>query len=391
MKRLFTYTAMLLAVALASCNKEVQPSEDVNIPVDMGGNYIHFDTGVSTRGVLLLNNYLNDQFAVYGYNYRSTWEAAKAMAKPNVFENTPQTVTYADGMYTYDPIKTWTGYNYSFYAYYPISDQIAPIDENVEGEPYITYTLPGGSNPSVFIDVMTASYIDTNTNSSKSVQLNFEHRLAAIDVGARCYYDFDPNPDDNDTSDIVQATVEIEQLWLDFENVVNDKAKIYLNKNIAPEYTASTSPAREMRILTATAERDDNIDIDPNSDGDTQMRIITNPTNKEYGTAEGQQDIYLGPPGSTMILIPQTQYLKVKPSMLYYLRLPDGKYIQEDKKSVGDSPFSFIYSSEFEFDRPLLEGRRYYIQFNFTSDAVSVNIVAADEWDEFDRVYYEFM
>ena len=77
--------------------------------------------------------------------------------------------------------------------------------------------------------------------------------------------------------------------------------------------------------------------------------------------------------------------------MQYYLRLPDGKYIQEDKKSVGDSPFTFIYSSEFEFDRPLLEGRRYYIQFNFTSDAVSVNIVAADEWDEFDRVDYEFM
>lgn len=379
-----------MGAALSSCDKDIQTDKEINIPVDLG-NYIHFDTGVSTRGTLLLDNYLSDQFAVYGYSYRSTWEAAKAMAKPNVFENTPQTVTHSDGMYTYDPIKTWTGYNYSFYAYYPISAQITPIDQNVEGEPYITYNLPSGSDPSIFVDVMTAAYIDTNANSSKSVQLNFEHRLAAIDVGARCYYDFDPNPDNDDTSDIVQATVEIEQMWLDFENVVNDKAKIYLNKNVAPEYTASTSPAREMRILTATAERDDNIDIDPNSDGDTQMRIITNPTNKEYGTGEGQQDLYLGPVGSTMILIPQTQPLKVKPSMQYYLRLPDGKYIQEDKKSVGDSPFTFIYSSEFEFDRPLLEGRRYYIQFNFTSDAVSVNIVAADEWDEFDRVDYEFM
>lgn len=392
MKRFFIYTTMLMTVALASCNKMgVQPNEDVNIPVDMGGNYIQFDTGVSTRGVLHLDNYINNQFAVYGYNYRSTWEAAKAMAKPNVFENTPQIVTYTDGIYTYNPIKTWTGYNYAFYAYYPISDLITYIDANVEGEPYIIYHMPAGSDPSMFIDIMTASYIDTNANSSKSVQFNFEHRLASIDVGARCYYDFDPNPNNDDTSDIVQAIIEIEQMWLDFENVVNDEAKIYLNKNIPPEYTASTSPRREMRILTASAEREDNIDVMPNGDGDTQMRIITNPTNIEYGTGEGQQDLYLGPPGSTMIFIPQTEFLKVKPSMQYYLRLPDGKYIQEDRKSAGDSPFTFIYSSEFEFDRPLLEGRRYYIQFNFTSDAVSVNIVAADEWDEFDRVDYEFM
>lgn len=135
---------------------------------------------------------------------------------------------------------------------------------------------------------------------------------------------------------------------------------------------------------------DNSIDIEPNGDGDTQMRIITNPTNKEYGNAEGQQKVYRGPAGTTMILIPQNTPLKVNPQMQYYLRLPNGKYIQQDKKSVGDSPYTFHFTQEFSFDRPLLEGRRYFIQFNFTSDAVSVNIVAADEWDEFEQIDYEF-
>lgn len=392
MKRYFTiFTALITAVALLSCEKETPDQENIDTPVDIEGNYIHFDTGVSTRGALYLDDYIKDQFAVIGYSYRSTWEAAKAMARPNVFDSTPQTVNYVDGTYTYSPIVQWTGYNYAFYGYYPISNQITPINKDSEGEPYIIYELPSDATPSMFLDVMTASYIDTNANSSKNVQLKFEHRLAAIDVGARCYYDYDPNPNNDDTSEVVQATVEIEQLKLEFSDISYNKAKLYLNSSIEPEYTVSTSNSRTIDILVYDEERDNNIDIKPNSDGDTQMRIITNPTNKEYGTGDNEQDIYLGPAGSTIILIPQTANIKVKPSMLYSLRLPNGKYIQADKQSVGDAPYPFTYSKEFNFDRPLLEGRRYFIQFNFTSDAVSVNIVAADEWDEFNRVDYEFM
>ena len=388
------FTALLIAATLMSCEKESQDKGNVDTTVNIEGNYIRFDTGVSTRGALYLDDYVKDNFAVIGYNYRSTWEAAKAMAKPNVFDNTPQTVTYNSsdgGYYTYEPIKQWTGYNYAFYGYYPINDQITPINATSEGEPYIIYTLPGGSNPSSFIDVMTASYVDTNANSSKDVRLNFEHRLVAVDVGARCYYDYDPDPDNNRTDDIVQATVEIKQVWLTFANLENKEAKLYLNKDHTPraEYTEANATEKE-RMIQLLSVDDNSIDIEPNGDGDTQMRIITNPTNKEYGNAEGQQKVYRGPAGTTMILIPQNTPLKVNPQMQYYLRLPNGKYIQQDKKSVGDSPYTFHFTQEFSFDRPLLEGRRYFIQFNFTSDAVSVNIVAADEWDEFEQIDYEF-
>jgi hypothetical protein len=42
------------------------------------------------------------------------------------------------------------------------------------------------------------------------------------------------------------------------------------------------------------------------------------------------------------------------------------------------------------FDKKLQEGRRYFIEFTFTSDAVSINVVAADEWDDKTDIRYEF-
>ena len=40
---------------------------------------------------------------------------------------------------------------------------------------------------------------------------------------------------------------------------------------------------------------------------------------------------------------------------------------------------------DINFSKELIEGRRYYIELTFTSDAVSVNIVAADEWNFIDK------
>jgi hypothetical protein len=89
----------------------------------------------------------------------------------------------------------------------------------------------------------------------------------------------------------------------------------------------------------------------------------------------------------------------------YYRRLPDAngkaRYLDSADKihelelnQEGghiETPPTFTYSTAFDFDRGLLEGRRYFIQINFTSDAVSVNIIAADEWNEKPQVNHEFM
>ena len=64
--------------------------------------------------------------------------------------------------------------------------------------------------------------------------------------------------------------------------------------------------------------------------------------------------------------------------------------LNQEGGHIGTPP-TFRYNTAFDFDRGLLEGRRYFIQINFTSDAVSVNIIAADEWNEKTQVNHEFM
>lgn len=386
MKRLYIILAL---VAFVACDRE-QQSEDINIPVDAGKGYIHFDTGVKSRGQLITDDYLQDNFAVYGYYYGSTWDAASVMAKSNVFDSHPEIVTYANGTYSYEKLVAWKGYNYSFYAYYPAEhSQITPIDNTVEGEPYITYNLPSSSNdPTYFIDLMTASYVDTNANASKTVSLEFHHRLSAIDVGARCFYDYTYEEDGVMKS--IPAIIEVDQLELTFNNLINSRATIFLNKDKGAEYTAAdaASQTRSFKFLDGSTYADD-VDIEPNLDGDTKIRLITSSDKN-----------------TTLIVIPQEDPLSATVSMLYYIRIPNdesvpeawrGGYVQNDGTIAASRPAAIKFPGDdkpeggnFTFDRPLLEGRRYFIQFNFTSDAVSVNIVAADEWDTKEDVDYEF-
>ena len=42
------------------------------------------------------------------------------------------------------------------------------------------------------------------------------------------------------------------------------------------------------------------------------------------------------------------------------------------------------------FNKSLNEGSRYFIEMTFTSDAVSVSVVAADEWDPKEDVNHDF-
>ena len=56
----------------------------------------------------------------------------------------------------------------------------------------------------------------------------------------------------------------------------------------------------------------------------------------------------------------------------------------------------YVYEKEFsidketDFNQALVEGTRYYIVLNFTSEAVSINIITAEAWDD-KTVDYEFM
>lgn len=390
-------------MSLVACDKE-SITNTPNTPISGEEidfeNSIQFNTGITTRGQLVMDDYLKDHFAVYGYVYRSSWQAAEAMATPNVFINdandkssfiAPQVVSYDQGTYTYTPIVQWTGYKYSFFAYYPAINSgsrvasIYPSGKDVEGTPYVEYRI-SRQDPASTVDLMTASVIDTDANSSKEVQFQFKHRLSAIDVAAVNYCEYDPNPDNNDSTDVLPVTIEVCQADFRMTNLLYDTYVVSLDdtKPSTPRNRSSDTIAKFELLI----ESDDDIPIYLNKDGDIQMRPIT--------SAEKN---------TTMIVIPQTTPLHVEPVIKYYRRLPDANGMARYIKANGEiqeiplnqdgghtgAPDAFTYNTAFDFDRGLLEGRRYFIQINFTSDAVSVNIVAADEWNEKTQVNHEFM
>ena len=54
----------------------------------------------------------------------------------------------------------------------------------------------------------------------------------------------------------------------------------------------------------------------------------------------------------------------------------------------GDSTTSS--TNAITFSRSLVEGRRYFIEITFTSDAITTDVLAAEEWDMVRNVIHEF-
>lgn len=376
--------ATLAAVALVGCNNDVdRPSEwgDINIPLDPSKHYIHFDADVSTRGALIEGTILQDDFMVFGYQYPGLWEAESVLASPNVFDANPQLVEYEEGgIFTYGTPKVWTGNHYSFFGYYPANhSNIKYFDNNAvqQGTPYITYTLPDSNDPTELIDVMTASYIDTGVASSASVPMQFHHRLSAIDVGARNYYEYDH--DNNDSTPDKQVTIEITQLILNLTNIVNTSAKIYLDHTIPSVYPENQARASKVYAMVngSTPWAIPTFDVIPNTKEDRAIRLVT--------TQSGEN-------ASSVILIPQTQLVTGAIQLVYKKKYQDDNgqwvYLHE---GTNTEDFEFSPTDlNINFNKELIEGRRYFIELTFTSDAVSVNIIAADEWDDKDDIRHEF-
>ena len=426
MKRIYEILAYaLIVVALCGCNNEgVLGNDDGTIDIPTGNGYIYFDTEVLSRGALVTDNYLMANFGVFGYEYAGTWDAAVVMAKPTVFKRTPEEIRYNAGLYEYDDVQTWSGKNYAFFGFYPFYKDdysvVAPSDANTEGEPYVTFKLPSRDDVTKHVDLMTANLIGTNGASSKNVVLNMRHRLAAIDVGARNYYEYAYEQDGNIYIDPV--TIEVKSLKIDVGNLVYDSGVLYLNysKGWKSKVEASNKTANYIIVPEHSTKY-----VVPNTNKDTSLRLIS--------TQSGDN-------ATSMLVIPQegaSNLLHITPTLTYKKRLPNGSYLhttkvtttrlkngvkelvdevvfdkvyEEGVDALGETTVQkgnddegypltetttesvlFTYDKKISFDRDLLEGRRYYIQFTFTANAVSVNIVAADEWNELeDDIYHDF-
>ena len=372
--------ALSLVAALVSCHKDI-PFEEPTLKLDPSKHYIHFDADITTRGALVEGDVLMDDFNVLGYMYSGNWNAEKVFATPNVFDAKPQKVTYnsADGLFSYGTPKVWTGNRYSFFAYYPTDhDAITLFDNGTvkQNDPYIIYTLPISSDPRDLIDVMTASYIDTGVASSASVALQFRHRLSAVDVGARNYYEYDH--DNDSTTPVKMVTIEIVNLEVNLTNINSTSAKIYLDHTIPTELNyISPKASISYKMVDKDAEwAVSTFDVTPNTSSDRAIRLVTTPS---------------GENASSIMLLPQEELLHGALKLTYKKKYQDdgGNWVYlHEGDNVND--FEFNPDLAINFSKQLIEGRRYFIELTFTSDAVSVNIIAADEWDTLPDVKHEF-
>ena len=362
--RKFSYIFVLFALLFCGCNDNTlglgDDGEQIVVPTKP---YIYLDAGVSTKATLVEGTVLADNFGVYGftYDFNNKWDTYKVTAKPNVFDNVPQDVTYNNGGYKYTPVKEWAGGKYTFFAYYPQDLKVS--DANDEGTPYLTYT-PNLNNVGNHQDIMTAMFEDTSLSSSPYVYFDFYHRLSAVDVVAMNFYEHSYS---NSANSMVteKVTIELVGLSLTFENVQYKSAKIFMDKRIASERTsvdAGTKPNYEIYKEGSGYT----LSIDYNDD--STLRPVT---------------AFLG---KSMIFIPQENTdLKVTTNVSYRKRRPGGEYLIDET----DNDNVFTQKIVTPFNQALKEGSRYYLQMTFTSSAVSISIITSDEWDDI-KVDYEF-
>ncbi len=363
MKRL-KYILMLVSTLFIGCSKVAPAPEEEQIVVPTKP-YIYLDAGISTRASLVGGTTLNRNFSVYGYTYdfNNKWSTYRVTARPNVFTNVPQNVTYSGGNYKYDPVKEWAGGKYTFFAFYP--QTVTSSGDAVEGTPYITYA-PDFNDVGSHIDIMTAMFEDTSLSSSPYVYFDFYHRLSAVDVVAMNFYEHSyDDPDAENTVITERITIEIVDLALQFKNVQYKEAKIYLDRRIPSVCTKAdlgTNP--HYQIIT----EDDESGVFINYNEDATLRPITTTLR------------------SSMIFIPQESVdLEVSTAVSFKKRRPNGEYLIDP----DDGDDVFTQTIETPFKQPLKEGSRYYLQMTFTSSAVSISIITSDEWDDI-KVDYEF-
>ena len=437
-RRIFNISLFaLLAMVFVGCeNGEVLGenngnSVDVEIPVD--ADYITFMTDVRSRATLVTSDYIEDSFGVISYTYDSSnsWGAYKVHAKPNADalgegQKYPTEVLHDAGTYSYGTAVAWnSAMKYAFFAYAPYAPYgsngaVKPSGTDVEGTPYVTYTLDTG-DATKHADVITGYAANCSASVSKYVQFRMNHRLAAVDVAAVNYYDYTypSGTTDSDGDPIYmteKVTVEIEEMTATFTNLQYGSAKIYLDRSIdtepvklgsttKPQYPIVGKDGYELGYSTSSAF--DYISVDQ---GTTMLFIpqIDDPANDSDNLTVDIEVKYKKkrPDGTYLWTVVETVEEETengeKVQKEYRVDIPAGsteayiKTIDPNNTVKGtirvdgkDTDGVFTTTQRATFDQDLKEEYRYYALLTFTSHAVSINILTAAAWDEH-PVDYEF-
>lgn len=364
MKRLFCILTLFL-VALTGCDRGVLSPER---PL----SYIFFDSQVDTRGELVSDMEGKD-FGVTAFKYKGYWDIVSAgQIRPNVFHK--QLVQWKGTSHQYDAsgsalnpsgtsLMPWEGDGtlYSFFAYYPY-DRVTASGIDVDGEPYIDYTL----NHSDMVDVMTSYKVkDVDNSISNSVGFTMKHRLSAVDVHIGNYI--------NDVNGKA-VTVSISDLTITFDNLLYSGVSLWMDPEYSHEestldpgvksLTAASSPSASFTLLsgsqTASVSKDQRVNI-------------------------------TGDKGKTLIIIPQKktngEYLKGKASFKFSFTDDDGNPIavpllNPDGEGMIDVSSGTRNNISFDMQKDIAEGQKYYLQLIFMNGLVTMNATSGTYWDD---------
>lgn len=413
------FTAVTFLFTFACCEGELDYDKDDDAPnseeiILPAGNYISFHADVNSRASLQTSQYITEPFGVYGYQYdfNNTWNAQRVLATPNVFWNLngstklPLKVSYNNGVYNYtadgadgETMDTntkqvnWTSNRYAFWAYYPYEGYNFLVSSMTsEGAPYVTYTVDRTTTKNMY-DVMTGGVSQvTAANSGNTVTFTMYHRLSAVDVSISNAYEHEYDVDG--VNHIEDVDIVITDLKLTFNNLKYNQAKIFLeqNKNIPALNTVLTTADNKSATYQLIGGT--------NPDINTFPTITPTTTVKTNLTADNDATMNFIPQETTDISVTVTgsYYMigKTTNARISKLRVNEDGEPLDSNGNVTKDENAFVYDNEFtinkqtNFNQALVESTRYYIVLNFTSEAVSINIITAEAWDE-KTVDYEFM
>lgn len=340
-----------MAFVVTSC----QQDETVEPPLDPTEDYIFFNTEVASRGELV-TEMIGRNFGVMGYEYTGDWNTVKVQAKPNLFN--AQTIEWNDtsGVHQYKPLKVWKpGYKYTFFGYYPTTG-IELSGSEVEGVPYLTYTLP--DTPADMKDVMTASLYDTDNSASNSVGLTFQHRLVAMNVQARNFNTpYNGNP----------VYIKLTDVSITYTNLKYDKVTLPMDASLPVARTEATNQTKAYTILQ-------------------NGNLLISPTDTSTGETTSVEVSAGQTPPTTLILIPQEgtdesdDYLKGNVTFTFdYVDANGNKITIAD---VAEQPG--IRTLPFDLGKSIVAGRKYALLMNFSRTSVTIAIVESGEWTDKD-------
>ena len=402
MKRFFSKLVLaIVVISLCGCNHESGYNgggdDTINIPVTpQSGDYIFFDIDKISRGELLEGT-LNKDFNVIGYRYATdSWEYAKAQASQNrefsflgnndlpasgqmgVFNHRPLTVQYNSGVHEYNDqgsihddgnLRQWEkNLRYAFFGWYPTTLTLNGGNQNLEGEPYISYSLPGGTDVDAdarkaMVDVLTASEIDTYKAKSMSVVFEMQHRLAALDIQASHMITTKALKDTYDDWDGVDdekpVTVTVNSVSLTLANIYKS-VDIYLNPDAVikrgnKEYVGQYPSGSYTPTFVF-----DNVDV--SFDYNVQKSLVKSE--------------------EKMILIPQNDVIATISTITYTVTCGGiSREFTSTHNITEDRDYSVLL--------PLVEGHHAYLLLTVTKSGLFVQVEQAPTWEE-KKVEYEF-